>query len=186
MIRQDSITKAFTIISLLIPFYLATFEMGLDALFPALFLLTGLTLTWYANHVVEDVGISETETKQIGLNTVYAFVGISIAGIVPAWPLNISLVGKALYGMLYAVAEEHVFRGGILNFLLTKFPPIFAILGSAASFMVYHLSIGTSTEFLMFVFGSGAVLAWVAERTQRLSPCILAHVLWNVVRAWMG
>lgn len=182
MIVQDSITRAFTVIALMAPIYLATFEKVAlaELFFPVILLLSGLVLNLYLHKKIpDDTTIDPMERREIALYSLYAFVGISIAKVSPTRGLVLTVGGSVLFAVFMAVAEEQFFRGALTKFLALKYSRPLAILGSGALFAVYHLSRGTSPEWIMFTFGAGAALAWVALRSNRLTPCIIGHTLWN-------
>jgi membrane protease YdiL (CAAX protease family) len=107
---------------------------------------------------------------------------MAIPVVVRVVPMELTGMDAALYAVLMAIAEENFFRGAITNFLLTITSPAFAILGSAMIFTAYHIAVyRTSLEAFIYVFVGGAVLAWVAQRTGRLSPAICAHIINNLL-----
>lgn len=166
----------------MIPFYLATFEMTVNVLAPALLLMAGLILNFYLHKKIQsDPDLTEVETKQIVLNSGIAFAGIALVGVLPRLSLELSLMGLIMLGILWAVAEEQFFRASLTNGIdqMTN-NRNFAILGSALIFSSYHLARYPEASLFFFTLGSGAVLAWVALRTQRVSPCIIGHSAWNV------
>ena len=192
MIRQDSISKVLTILAVMITLYLSTYQTTTVALFPAVLLITGIVLQFFLLRRVETVdSVFEPETAwNIGFYTLLALAGIGLGSIispalakaVPVQKMQLTGMDAVLYSVLISIAEEQFFRGAITNFLLSMFPPSMAVLGSAAIFTAYHLAVyGTEASALIYVFVGGAVLAFVAYRSGRLSPACLAHMFNNVL-----
>jgi membrane protease YdiL (CAAX protease family) len=186
-VAHDSISQILTALACFILIYLATFEQTFIILFPTVLLVTGIVLQFYLARKVEVVdGLAES-AGNIGFYTLIALAGITIASFVsPAISylpkMELTGVDAMLYAVLIAVAEEQFFRGAILNFLLTLTDSTVAIFSSAVIFMVYHFAVyGTSTLNLVYVLIGGLALSWVAYRSGRLSPSILAHVLNNIL-----
>jgi membrane protease YdiL (CAAX protease family) len=195
MIAQDSLSRALTALAIFIVLYLSTFETSALILFPAFLLITGIVLQFYLLRKVEVVDSVVEEGGNIFIYTLMALAGIGLGGLisptvaraVPVQKMELTGMDAVLYAVLMAVAEEQFFRGGITNFLLTMFPPPMAIMGSAAIFSVYHLAVyGTTISALAYVFIGGVMLAWVAYRSGRLSPSILAHVVNNILSFLVG
>ncbi len=82
-----------------------------------------------------------------------------------------------LMAVLPAIFEELIFRGIILNGLLSKFNQVSAIFISAAMFAFIHGSI----EQLLYQFALGVVLAWLVLRTGSLFSGMLVHFLNNAM-----
>jgi membrane protease YdiL (CAAX protease family) len=186
-VAHDSLSQLLTALACFILIYLATFEQSFVILFPAVLLITGIVLQFYLQRRVEVVDSLAKSAGDIGFYTLIALAGIAIASFTaPALAklpkMELTGVDAMLYAVLIAVAEEQFFRGAILNFLLTLTNPTLAILSSAAIFMVYHFAVyGTILANLIYVLIGGLVLSWVAYRSGRLSPSILAHVLNNTL-----
>ncbi len=80
------------------------------------------------------------------------------------------------------LVEEIFFRGLLLRSLLGRFAPLGARLGPASAIVVTALVFGlVHFEALQFLglAGFGAVLCYLAYRTGRLGPSIVAHVAFN-------
>ncbi len=161
-------------------------------LIPIILLILGITLRFYVRgHIPQDVRIDEEEAKGIGKYTLLALIGISMGSLFsrvlfrPPLTIALSTVDQLLYGTLYAISEEQFFRGFVVDFFLWKTNPYFAILASAAIFTVYHLRVyGSSIEALMYVLIAGVMLAWVAWKSRRTSPSIIAHICNNLLSGW--
>ena len=176
----------------MIVLYLSTFQTTAVILFPAILLISGIMLQFFLLRKVETVdSVFQEETAwNIGYYTLVALAGIGLGNLIspalakatPIQKMQLTGMDALLYSVLIAIAEEQFFRGAITNFLLTMLPPSMAILGSAAIFTAYHLAVyGTELSALIYVFVGGAVLAFVAYRSGRLSPSILAHCLNNIL-----
>jgi len=189
MIRQDTVTIMFTLLAVTISLYLATFEPGVLILFPTILLITGLILQFYLLRRVEVVdSLAEPETLgNIGFYTLIAVAGLGVSSVLApqiakAIPMELTGMDAVLYAILMAVSEEQFFRGALTNFLLQHTQPMPAIIGSAAVFTVYHLGVyKTIASALVYVFIGGMILAWVGYRSGRLSPCVIAHIVNNVL-----
>jgi len=137
-------------------------------------------------------GILQPRTiRNVGFYTLIALACLCVNGIVSpslakAMPTMVTIeltgIDAILYSVLMAVSEEQFFRGAITNFLLSMFPAPMAIMGSSAIFTAYHLAVyGTEIASMIYVFIGGLVLTWVAWRSERLSPSILAHCCNNIL-----
>jgi len=176
----------------MIVLYLSTYQTTAVILFPAILLITGIVLQFFLLRKVEVVdSVFEEKTAQnIAYYTLVGLAGIGLGSLIspalakaiPIQKMQLTGMDALLYSVLIAVAEEQFFRGAITNFLLVSLPPSPAILGSAAVFTIYHLSVyGTEASALIYVFVGGAVLSFVAYRSGRLSPSILAHMINNML-----
>jgi membrane protease YdiL (CAAX protease family) len=80
--------------------------------------------------------------------------------------------------------EELVFRGVVLHALL-RWGQAVAILGSSLLFGLTHLNpeLGISQNVVITVSTTttGCVLAWVARRSERLGPSMVAHAAFNLL-----
>jgi membrane protease YdiL (CAAX protease family) len=188
-VRHDSVSKAFTLLALMIVIYIATWEEGYTVLFPAVILLAGFGMSYYLGARIEhDPDLELGEAGQIGYYSVLALCVMAIAGMVysrlflPELPPGAMAIDTVMFVTLIAVAEENLFRGAILPFLGTQIPRLPAILAAAMIFAIYHFSVyRAAPDALLYVFTAGIVLCWITARSQRLSPAILAHVTNNVV-----
>jgi len=180
----------------MIVLYLSTYQTTVIILFPAVLLISGIVLQFFLLRKIEVVdSVFEEQTAwNIGFHTLIALAGIGLGSIIspavakafPIQKMQLTGMDALLYSVLIAVAEEQFFRGAITNFLLLSLPPSAAIIGSTAIFTVYHLAVyGTEVSALTYVFVGGAVLSFVAYRSRRLSPAILAHVINNMLN-FMG
>jgi membrane protease YdiL (CAAX protease family) len=102
----------------------------------------------------------------------------------PEWLMEIMLgltqSGLASFVVLVIVApltEESLFRGLLMNGLLSRYSPRKAIIVNAILFAVFHMN----PYQLANAFVLGCVFGWLRIRTGSLWPCILLHALSNGV-----
>jgi membrane protease YdiL (CAAX protease family) len=179
-----------TALACFILIYLATFEQSYLIIFPAVLLISGLVLQIYFSRKIEVVDSLAQSAPNILFYTLVALAGIALASFVapllqpPVQKMQLTSFHAMLYSLLIAVAEEQFFRGALLNFLLSSFKGLafLAIALNATVFTVYHFAVyQTSLGALAYVFVGGLVLAWVAWRSNRLSPSMLAHAINNLI-----
>jgi len=98
-------------------------------------------------------------------------------------PQELSIFDQMLYGVLAGVSEERFFRKTITDwFLYLSKTQTVAIFLSSLFFTFYHFArYGLSMSALLYVFMGGVALAYVAIRSGRISPTMLAHVINNVL-----
>jgi len=141
------------------------------------------------HEAVDDSVTDSSSQKEVLKYTLIALVGIFFMGFLVkvTFPLELSGYNIIIFGFIIGVAEAQFFRGFITDYLLSTLPnPIFALLGSALIFMVYHFAVyGTQYDSLMYVFAGGLILSWVAYKSRRISPPMIAHGLNNVYAALM-
>ena len=177
---------------MLICVYMATYETTTIILFPVILLVTGVAMELLLEarkHPTEtsDKPIGASDLKGMFGYGAVAFVamfatGAAINFIEPASVMQITGYDALLYTVLIAIAEEQFFRGFITDYLLaTVSQPYLALGGAAAIFGVFHLAVyHTSVNSLLYVFVGGFILSWVAYKSRRLSPGIVAHVINNI------
>ena len=187
MIRDDTLSITFTVMAVAIIIYLLTFENGLSLIaFPLILLLSAIVLEWKlppkdetTDHVVES-------SPKIIVWTIIAMVIMLFSGLViqkKFLPQELSIFDKMLYGVLAGVSEERFFRKTITDwFLYLSKTQTVAIFLSSLFFTFYHFArYGLSMSALLYVFMGGVALAYVAIRSGRISPTMLAHVINNVL-----
>jgi membrane protease YdiL (CAAX protease family) len=82
-------------------------------------------------------------------------------------------------GVVAGGAEEIFFRGYMQSRLREHWRPAAAILAASASFAALHVDI--SAVHMVLAFALGLYLGFVAETTGSTLPCIVCHVVNNVV-----
>jgi membrane protease YdiL (CAAX protease family) len=88
---------------------------------------------------------------------------------------------QKLFSISMAISEEVFFRGFLLNWL-SQINFIFANVGQALVFTVYHFAVyGHEPFILLYVFGSGIVLGFISWKTQSLTPAMLSHIAVNAL-----
>ena len=83
-------------------------------------------------------------------------------------------------GLFVSIAEELLFRGLLLTSLEKRMEPWQAIGFSSIFFGVMHLGWFNPLE-VVFAYGAGVILAYLAYTTKSLTPAIAAHALDNFV-----
>jgi membrane protease YdiL (CAAX protease family) len=76
-------------------------------------------------------------------------------------------------------AEEYLFRGLLYRALDREWGGWQAILGSAAFFAIYHPFLSWLPVGLLAV-----VSAVLFKKTGRLAPCVVLHLIYNLVVVW--
>lgn len=197
MIRQDALSKFMIVLALMFAVFLYTFEPTVMVIFPGVLLAFGLGIELflerrqeYVNHVTEPSTI-----RTIAYWTILALLGIFMVSFYIQEEFMLSSVFAAVsFGALMAVAEEQFFRGGITDFLVSSYPDtislgfihlpgwLTALVCSAGIFTLYHVGrYGGQPDALMYVFGGGFILNFVAYKSRRISPGMLAHIINNVI-----
>jgi membrane protease YdiL (CAAX protease family) len=196
MIKPDVLSNSMSILAVLIAVYLSTFNLGLQILFPAILLVSGLAMQIYLLRGFKPAEPDEPiPYTRVLTGTLIAFLGFALTGLAVAattslrgnlfviTPMQLTGYNAMLHAILMAVAEEQFFRGAVSNYfyLLSK-NTLIASLASAGIFAVYHLAVyGLAFDALTYVFIGGFLLAYVGFYVGRLSAPMLAHVLNNVM-----
>lgn len=192
MIRQDKISKMLIVVAMMLSVYLSTFENTTVILFPALLLTFGLIMEFFLEKKREDISENQKdkEWREIGFYTVIALLGIFVTGFgMQHFGMALAFPGFSglAYGVLMAVAEEQFFRGFITDLFLARIKrPFVAVMLAGVTFTIYHIArYGADTSAMVYVLAGGIILSWVAYRSKRLSPSMIAHIV-NNVRAVVG
>lgn len=192
MIRQDNLSKMLIVITMMCSVYLATFETTTLVLFPGFLLCFGLVMEiWLerqSKSEVADIPLTEeNHLKKILGWTILALMGAFLIGFAIDYKSNffvvLSVVSAITYSVLMAVAEEQFFRGFITDFVASRFDnEILVWICSAAIFTIYHIArYGGSPDAMTYVFSGGFIFSFVATKSRLISPCMLAHVINNVI-----
>ena len=83
--------------------------------------------------------------------------------------------GVLVIAVFGPILEEMLFRGGVTEELLKKFPAGKALLYSALIFGVFHLNPAQIVPASLV----GLLLGWLYYKTRSLIPCIIVHILNN-------
>jgi membrane protease YdiL (CAAX protease family) len=106
--------------------------------------------------------------------------GISISA--GATPITTKLAIAAMLLIISPIIEEITFRGSMLLAVRHwRVPAFMAAAVSAVAWALIHWPY--SGQSLLTYLGLGLVLAWLALRTGRIMPCIVAHAAYNAVPA---
>jgi len=185
MIRHDTISRAFIVSAIMAALFLLTFEQTIYSVIPLVLLGVSLSLERFLENRVEtDVKLAVSETKQIMIYTVFALIVLFFMNQNIEYTISLDTTTSVmLYTFSLAVAEEAFFRGCITDLCLSKIKnSMIALFVSAGIFAVYHLArYGNSESLMFFVLGGGLILNWIAFKTRRISPSILAHVIYNLI-----
>jgi len=185
MIRHDTISRAFIVSAIMAALFLLTFEQTIYSIIPLVLLGVSLSLERFLENRVEtDVKLAVSETKQIMVYTVFALIILFFMNQNIGYTISLDgATALVLYTFSLAVAEEAFFRGCITDLCLSKIKnSMIALFVSAGIFAVYHLArYGNSESLMFFVLGGGLILNWIAFKTRRISPSILAHVIYNLI-----
>jgi len=193
MIRDDTISKMLTFLAGAITLYLLTFEAGITIIgMPLVLLLLSGFFEWKFLRRTEDVdtvvGVgpeAESTRRRIAYWTALAVAGMAITGIAikkADIPEQLAAFDIILFGILMAVSEERFFRKTVTTYFITRLGFTFGVFMAATFFTIYHLArYKLETLALRYVFMGGAILSWVAWRSKRLSPVMLAHIINNIV-----
>ena len=188
MVKQDSISIAFTIGAVFLSLYWSTGEKSFIGVFPAILLISSFGLNFYiGQRYPSDSSMSGGDASNILVYTMIAIAGMWFTGqftsnYVPQSINTLSGIDAVTFGVLMAVAEEQFFRGALLNFLMPRLGVLGAVAGSGGVFYVYHFFVYAGNQgALLYVFAGGLLLAFVTVKTGRISPAILAHAINNIL-----
>lgn len=118
-----------------------------------------LPTVWYGYFTQYALGIPP-ETGQINVQTPSAVVMLVIASVFFA-----------------PVCEETVYRGVLFNGLKSEYSPLKAVMLSALSFMLMHMS----PMQVVFQFSLGVLSAFIMYESGRLISCVLLHASANAL-----
>jgi membrane protease YdiL (CAAX protease family) len=90
-----------------------------------------------------------------------------------------------IYTLLFAIAEEYLFRAVILYWILNVFPNQFvAVGGSSVLWMVFHLFVyGAAPLVLAFVFFTGLVFGFITLYSRSILASSAIHGVNNLIAA---
>ncbi len=197
-VRQDPVSRMLTILAFSVNIYLLTFDLSFDTAFPAFLLLGSVVMYRFMwDDVPSDEEIDVEEVGGIFWFTLVALFSVVVGSIISSPGLYIFIpssmtqlstsLGMApiyvltLHTSLMAIAEEQFFRGVFIR-LFSGWPPGFTIFFVTAIGVLYHIRVYGSSGFaLLYVAGAWIGFTWVAIRTGRISPLIIAHIINNVL-----
>src|SRR5919109_5213935 len=82
-------------------------------------------------------------------------------------------------GVVAGASEEIFFRGYMQSRLREHWPPVAAVAATSGSFAALHLDV--TAVHMVLALALGLYLGFVAEATGSVLPCIVGHVLNNVL-----
>ena len=115
------------------------------------------------------------QVSMLGLGLLACVAGSTTVGLIGA-SRPVPELGYAMLTLTLApLAEELLFRGLLLPYLLDRFPWYISVLATAGIFALLH---GTSVQaYSCLVLGLACGLFYVS--TRKIWPCIAMHVLYN-------
>ncbi len=143
------------------PFQAGAFRSGLMAFLAALPLVALTAWVWTA--ILRAAGVNTRQQELVDMLT-----------RTDSPMLVASMTALAI--VFAPIVEELIFRAGVFRYLRSRIPGIPAYLVSAIFFSALHANAAAFVPLVVF----GMVLAFVYERTGRLSICIFAHALFNL------
>ena len=185
LVRQDGISITLTILAVAVFLYSATFtdELMLRSTFVIVMALSGLVLSSIIKQSSVDEDVSPAEGRQIIMWSVISFVAVLFLNLFAKNAIPFAVAESPLtrqsFAILIAVAEENFFRGFITPFIASRVGILPGSILAGVMFGIYHIAIYQSFDIMLIVFGSGIILSYVALRTKRVSPTMLAHVANN-------
>lgn len=169
---------------------------GYDVLVPFALLSMSVMFFWLMGRKLgHDETLDSGEARNIFGSSLMAVVVILVANFIGVRMYiapdiaSLVVIDALLLAVLAAITEELFFRGALLKFFMWKLhkAPFIAIFLSAGIFGVFHNKVyGANPEALLIMVAVGTILGFVAWRTNRLSPVILAHVINNVLAVMGG
>jgi len=183
----DSISTSFMFIAGIIIVYLSVY--GYNIITSLALLTVSVAFYWLMGKSARiDKKISGREGRNIMSNTAMAVGFMMVANFLGIFLFTVPVEGMVLtdvllMAVLFAIVEEIFFRGALLDFFLWKLKkvPSAAIFLSAVVFAVFHFRVyGTNPSALYVMLAVGMILGFVAWKTKRLTPVLLAHIINNV------
>ncbi len=197
-IRADEISNWITVIGVLIPIFIYLFvQTNTIWLFPMFLNLAGMAIQYWLvprkrkknqSYEIQQAEDSPQLVKNILFYTLIALASlIVISAVTPNFLKisNLELTGAdaILFGIMMAIGEERVFRGGLFFRIQysTKSFFITAIL-TALLFTIYHLAVyQNDLAAMIYVFSAGLLLAYINIISGVQSPSLIAHIGANIL-----
>jgi membrane protease YdiL (CAAX protease family) len=152
-----------------------------------------LTLTATVAHRYRKVGIDQGVASVSGevvavvvtmILLLAAVVLIAAVGVRVPQVRQIPKLGLAAgtsFMVLQAVAEEVLFRGGLIGAWRDKLGPVLALCASTALFALAHVVAAGSLQAGSLPLLCGVILGGAYLRRRSLATPLIAHVLWNAI-----
>jgi hypothetical protein len=198
LIKSDEISNYLTLFGILIPIFLFLFAAkDVIWLFPMLLCIAGLAIEYWLTPrrrmKNEKYAVPHQDDNPQLVKNIFAYVIIALASLVAINAIvpnflkisNLEITGMdaILFGIMMAIGEERLFRGGLFHRIhfTTKSYLITTIL-TALLFTVYHLAVyGNDYSALIYVLSAGMMLAFINIIAGVKSPSLLAHIGANIL-----
>ena len=187
MIKHDTVSRMLTVLACLITVYLTTFQTAnVVLLYPVVLLILGIVLQRFILRKVEETDSIVQNRWHIMYYTSLALIGLALTNLYVRTYLkqSVQFVGMnaLLFSVMMAISETLFFQGFLTNFFVQKLSPVVGLFVSSLIFTVFHFAVyGLDVDSLTYIFVGGFILNWVAYKSGRLSPPMLAHIMNNVV-----
>ena len=192
-VANDEISNWITIVGILIPIFVFLFtDNSVIWLFPMFLCLAGLAIQYWLvprrRKKDQQFEIQQTTDSPIVVKNVVSYTIMALASLVVISAItpnflriqNLELTGydAILFGIMMAIGEERVFRGGLFQRIhYTTKSYIVTGLATALLFTFYHLAVyGGDNAALIYVFSAGLLLAYINVIAGVSSPSLIAHV----------
>jgi membrane protease YdiL (CAAX protease family) len=126
--------------------------------------------------------------KNVLIYTIIALASlVVISSITPNFlridRLELTGVDAILFGIMMAIGEERVFRGGLFDrFYYSTKSLILTGLLTSAIFTIYHLAVyQNDLAAMIYVFSAGLLLAYINIIAGVSSPSLIAHIGANIL-----
>jgi len=198
VIANDEISNYLTLIGILIPIFVFLFtNNSVIWLFPMFLCIAGLAIQrWLVprrrrtNQTYEIPQKTDNPMliKNVLIYTIIALASlVVISSITPNFlridRLELTGVDAILFGIMMAIGEERVFRGGLFDrFYYSTKSLILTGLLTSAIFTIYHLAVyQNDLAAMIYVFSAGLLLAYINIIAGVSSPSLIAHIGANIL-----
>lgn len=197
-IKNDEIANWVTILGILVPIFIFLFtDNSVIWLFPMFLCIAGLAIQrWLVprrRKKTDQFEIAQKSDSPVLVKNIFLYTLIALASLVvisAVTPnflkisrLELTGVDAILFGIMIAIGEERVFRGGLFDrfYYSTKSFVATGIL-TAAIFTIYHLAVyQNDMAAMIYVFSAGLLLAYINIIAGVQSPSLIAHVGANIL-----
>lgn len=197
-IYSDEISNWISIIGISIPIFIFLFtDNNVIWLFPMFLCLAGMAMQYWLvprrHKKTQQYEIPQKTDDPVLIKNIFFYTMTALASLIVISAItpnflkisNLELTGAdaILFGVMMAIGEERVFRGGLFyrihystkSYLLTGFM-------TAAIFTVYHLAVyQNDLATMIYVFSAGLLLAYINIIAGVQSPSLIAHVGANIL-----